>query len=63
MFHIFIIVRKTAVFIPIIHYRTRVPGFSNCNMEGLKKINDKCLYNVPTKVQKTIKENCLFILK
>lgn len=30
--------------------RTRVAGFSNCSMESLKKIDDSCLYNVPTKV-------------
>ena len=28
--------------------RTRVPGFSNCSLESLKRLNDWCLYNVPT---------------
>ncbi|XP_032229700.2 uncharacterized protein LOC5505409 [Nematostella vectensis] len=30
-------------------HKTRVAGFSNCSMEGLKRINDRCLYNVPTR--------------
>ncbi|XP_048584529.1 uncharacterized protein LOC5514577 [Nematostella vectensis] len=29
-------------------HKTRVAGFSNCSMESLKNVNDKCLYNVPT---------------
>ncbi|XP_074614387.1 uncharacterized protein LOC141874129 [Acropora palmata] len=29
-------------------HKTRVPGFSNCSLASLKKINDKCLFNVPT---------------
>ncbi|KAJ7386460.1 metalloendopeptidase [Desmophyllum pertusum] len=29
-------------------HKTRVPGFSNCSMESLKRLNDECLYNVPT---------------
>lgn len=29
-------------------HKTRVPGFSNCSMEALKRLNDWCLYNVPT---------------
>ena len=29
-------------------FRTRVPGFSNCSMNSLKRLNDWCLYNVPT---------------
>ncbi|XP_031572100.1 uncharacterized protein LOC116306186 isoform X2 [Actinia tenebrosa] len=27
----------------------RVLGFTECSLNGLKKINDRCLYNVPTK--------------
>ncbi|KAK3716433.1 hypothetical protein QZH41_016842, partial [Actinostola sp. cb2023] len=26
-----------------------VPGFSDCNLNRMKRINDRCLYNVPTK--------------
>ncbi|KAL9951078.1 hypothetical protein ACROYT_G043674 [Oculina patagonica] len=29
-------------------HKTRVPGFSNCSLESLKRLNDWCLYNVPT---------------
>ncbi|XP_073247149.1 uncharacterized protein [Porites lutea] len=29
-------------------HKTRVPGFSNCSMDSLKRLNDWCLYNVPT---------------
>ena len=25
-----------------------MPGFSNCSLESLKRLNDRCLYNVPT---------------
>ena len=28
--------------------RARVPGFSNCSMTSLQRLNDWCLYNVPT---------------
>ena len=31
----------------MLFYRTRVPGFSNCSLESLKRLNDWCLYNVP----------------
>ncbi|KAK3716434.1 hypothetical protein QZH41_016845, partial [Actinostola sp. cb2023] len=30
-------------------HKTRVPGFSDCNLNSMKRINDRCLYNVPTK--------------
>ncbi|KAL9951076.1 hypothetical protein ACROYT_G043672 [Oculina patagonica] len=29
-------------------HKTRVAGFSNCSLESLKRLNDWCLYNVPT---------------
>lgn len=29
-------------------HKTRVPGFSNCSMTSLKRLNDWCLLNVPT---------------
>lgn len=28
--------------------RTRLPGFSNCSLTSLQRVNDACLYNVPT---------------
>ncbi|XP_031549021.1 disintegrin and metalloproteinase domain-containing protein 12-like [Actinia tenebrosa] len=28
-------------------HKTRVPGFSNCSLESMKRINDQCLYNKP----------------
>ena len=31
--------------------RTRVPGFSDCNLRDLHKIDDSCLYNIPSKVR------------
>jgi len=35
-------------------HKTRVPGFSNCSMDSLKRLNDWCLYNVPTKPIRSI---------
>ncbi|XP_027057790.1 uncharacterized protein LOC113684595, partial [Pocillopora damicornis] len=29
-------------------HKTRLPGFSDCSLKSLQKINDACLYNVPT---------------
>ncbi|RMX57319.1 hypothetical protein pdam_00021306 [Pocillopora damicornis] len=28
--------------------RSRLPGFSDCSLKSLQKVNDACLYNVPT---------------
>ena len=33
---------------PNFDFRTRLPGFSDCSLKSLQKINDACLYNVPT---------------
>ena len=42
---------------PNFDFRTRLPGFSDCSLKSLQKINDACLYNVPTyKVTITEKE-------
>ena len=35
--------------------RTRVPGFSDCNLRDLHKIDDSCLYNIPSKVRDCLK--------
>lgn len=29
-------------------HKTRLPGFSNCSLTSLQRVNDACLYNVPT---------------
>ena len=31
-----------------IDFRSRLPGFSDCSLKSLQKVNDACLYNVPT---------------
>ena len=31
-----------------IDFRARLPGFSDCSLKSLQKVNDACLYNVPT---------------
>ncbi|XP_029206895.2 uncharacterized protein LOC114970596 isoform X2 [Acropora millepora] len=31
-------------------YKTRVPGFSDCNLHNMSSIDDSCLYNLPKKV-------------
>ena len=33
---------------PNIDFRSRLPGFSDCSLKSLQKVNDACLYNVPT---------------
>ncbi|KAJ7351655.1 hypothetical protein OS493_036205 [Desmophyllum pertusum] len=39
-------------------HKTRVPGFSNCSMNSLKRLKDRCLYNVPTYKMCMAKDPC-----
>ncbi|XP_027057667.1 disintegrin and metalloproteinase domain-containing protein 9-like [Pocillopora damicornis] len=38
--------------------RSRLPGFSDCSLKSLQKVNDACLYNVPTYKVCTNKKIC-----
>ena len=41
---------ETNIFFFILQ-RTRVPGFSDCNLQNMSSIDDSCLYNLPKKVK------------